>query len=249
VTYDVTGLTRIAGGLRVESISADLPGAPTQVLDDGRTVGLDLHLRPGTSTVTTLNFIFDRDTRPDPILSHSGNHIALGAEVGAPFSDYRFATLFGRFEQFWPLRDEKHAIAIKVGVVLGDAPRFDRIHIADVNRMLTPRALGLVLSTAAPLEILGTRADKPSYGDVGAHVTLEYARTLFRGPGKKRVYGSDLFFGIGLWGLAEARDLLVRDRSLYNAMPIDAYIDAGIRIDTDIGIFELTVANALGRVR
>jgi outer membrane protein insertion porin family len=251
LTYDVSGLTRIAGGVRAESISTDLPNAPVQVLDDGRPVGIDFHLRPGTSTVTTLNFIFDRDTRPDPILSHSGMHIALGAEVGGPFSDYRFATLFGRFDHFWPLRNEKHAIAIKVagGVVIGDAPRFDRIHIGDVNRMLTPRALGLVLSTAAPLELLGTRADKPTYGDIGGHATLEYAIALHRGPGKKRVYGSDLFFGMGLWGLAETRDLLVRDRSLYNAMPIDIYADAGIRIDTDVGIFELTVANALGRIR
>src|SRR5690606_14307739 len=49
LTYDVTGRTRLAGGIRVESISAELPAAPTQVLDDGRTVGIDLHLRQGTS--------------------------------------------------------------------------------------------------------------------------------------------------------------------------------------------------------
>lgn len=251
LTYDVTGLTRVSGGVRVEEISTELPGAPTQTLDDGRVVGIDLHLEPGTSSVTTLNFIYDRDTRPDPILSHSGMHVALGAEVGAPFSDYQFATLFGRFEHFWPLRRDKHAIAIKIagGVVVGNAPRFDRIHIADVNRMLTPRALGLVLSTASPLSILGTREDKPSYGDLGGHATLEYAITLFRGAGKKRVYGSDLFFGIGLWGLAETADLRARDRSIRDALPIDVYADAGIRLDTDIGIFELTLANALGRVR
>ena len=29
------------------------------------------------------------------------------------------------------------------GVVIGNAPQFDRIHIGDVDRMLTPRALGL----------------------------------------------------------------------------------------------------------
>jgi len=34
-----------------------------------------------------------------------------------------------------------------------------------------------------------------------------------------------------------------------DALPIDLYADAGIRLDTDIGIFELTLANALGRVR
>jgi len=250
-TYDVTGLTRLAGGLRVEQISADLPAAPTQQLDDGRVVAIDLHLQPDTSTVTTLNFIYDRDNRPDPILSHSGMHAALGAELGAVFTDYRFATLYGRYDHFWPLHHDKHAIAIKLagGVVVGDAPRFDRIHIADVDRMLTPRALGLVLSTGSPLELLGTRPDKPSYGDLGGSATLEYAITLHRGPGKKRVYGSDLFFGVGLWGLAETADLRSRDQSLFDSLPIDFYADAGIRLDTDIGIFELTLANALGRVR
>ncbi len=251
VTYDVTGLTRVAGGLRLEEISTELPDAPTQTLDDGRVVGIDLHLEPGTSSVNTLNAIYDRDTRPDPILSHSGSHVAIGVEISAPFSDYQFGSVFGRFEKFWPRRNEKHAIGLKIagGAVLGNAPRFDRIHIADVDRMLTPRALGLVLSTASPLAILQTRPDKPSYGDLGGHVTLEYAITLFRGPGKKRVYGSDLFFGVGLWGLAETNDLKTRDRPLYDAMPIDVYADAGIRLDTDVGIFELTIANALGRVR
>ncbi|MBA2542324.1 MAG: hypothetical protein H0V17_21965, partial [Deltaproteobacteria bacterium] len=44
-------------------------------------------------------------------------------------------------------------------------------------------------------------------------------------------------------------DLRARDGSIRDALPIDVYADAGIRIDTDIGIFELTLANALGRVR
>jgi outer membrane protein assembly factor BamA len=251
LTYDVTGLTRVSGGIRLEEISTNLPGAPTQTLDDGRVVGIDLHLEPGTSSVTTVNFVYDRDTRPDPILSHSGSRIALGVEAGVVFSDYQYATIFGRYEHYWPLKNEKHAIAIKLagGAVIGNAPRFDRIHIADVNRMLTPRALGLVLSTATPLEILSLRPDKPSYGDLGGHATVEYAITLWRGQGKKRVYGSDVFFGFGLWGLAETADLRARDRSVTDSLPIDIYADAGIRLDTDIGIFELTVANALGRVR
>jgi outer membrane protein assembly factor BamA len=251
LTYDVSPLTRLSAGLRFEQIRAELPVAPTQALPDGRTVAIDLHLEPGTSDVVTAGIVYDRDTRPDPILSHSGSRIALGAELGSALSDYQFAMLFGRYEQYWPLRGDRHAIAIKVagGVVVGNAPRFDRIHIADVNRMLTPRALGLVLSTAAPLDLLGTRPGKPSYGDFGGHATVEYAMKLFRGKGKARVYGGDVFFGVGLWGLAESQDLRARDTSIREALPIDLYLDAGFRLDTDIGIFELTVANALGRVR
>jgi hypothetical protein len=253
LTYDITALSRISAGMRAEQIVTDLPVAPTRELLDGRTIALDLHLEPGASRVVTAGFSFDRDTRPDPILPHQGGHVTVSAELGSSLlgGGYEFATLFGRWEHYWPLFRGKHAIAIKVagGVVIGDAPRFDRIHIADVNRMLTPRALGLVLSAAAPLDILGTRPDKPSYGDLGGSANLEYAFELFRGTGKNRVYGGDLFFGVGLWGLGERGDLRARDTSLGNALPIDVYMDAGVRIDTDVGVFEVTIANALGRLR
>ena len=253
VTYDVSPLSRISAGLRAEQIAAELPVAPTQSHPDGRTVALDLHLEPGATRVMTAGFAFDRDTRPDPILPHQGGHLTVSAELGSSVlgGSYDFATLFGRYEHYWPLFRNKHTIGLKLagGVIIGQAPRFDRIHIADVNRMLTPRAMGLVLSAAAPLDILGTRADKPTYGDVGGSASLEYAFELFRGRGKNRVYGGDVFFGAGLWGLADAADLRARDTSLGDALPIDIYVDAGVRIDTDVGVFEVTIANALGRIR
>ena len=248
-TYDLTTLTRISAGLRLEQITATLPVAPTQVLPDGRTATVDLHLRPGESYVSSVGASIDRDTRPDPILPHSGGRITVAAEIGG--GQYTFATLFGGYEHWWPLRNERHTIGLRLagGVVIGDAPRFDRIYISDVDHMLTPRALGLVLSTAAPLGILGTRGDKPSYGDLGGAVSLEYAARLFRGTGKDRVYGGDLFVGAGLWGLAETADLQARDTGVWKALPIDVYLDAGVRIDTEVGVFELTVSNALGRLR
>ncbi len=253
VTYDVTALSRFSAGVRAESIVTALPTAPTLQLSDGRTTAIDLHLEPGDSRVVTAGIGFDRDTRPDPILPHAGGHITVSAELGSSLlgGSYEFATLFGRYEHYWPLFGGKHVIGLKIagGVVIGGAPQFDRIHIADVDRMLTPRALGLVLSAAAPLDILGTRADKPTYGDLGGAANLEYAFQLFRGSGKNRVYGGDLFFGAGLWGLGEQADLRARDASLFDALPIDIYADAGVRIDTDLGVFEITIANALGRLR
>lgn len=253
VTYDVSPLSRLSAGLRAEEIVASVPTAPTQTLLDGRAIALDLHLDPGESRVVSAGITFDRDTRPDPILPHAGGHITVSAELGSSMlgGSYEFAQLFGRYEHYWPLFRGAHAIGLKLsgGVVIGDAPQFDRIHIADVNRMLTPRALGLVLSAAPPLDILGTRPDKPTYGDIGGSASLEYAFELFRGTGKNRVYGGDLFFGAGLWGLGESADLRARDTSLGNALPIDVYVDAGVRIDTDVGVFEVTIANALGRLR
>jgi hypothetical protein len=253
-TYDVSALSRIAMTVRAEQIDADLPVAPTQVLPDGRVAAVDLHLEPGASRVVTAGITFDRDTRPDPILPHSGGRVTAAAEVGtgALLSQYSFATLFGRYEHWWPVGDDDaYTIGVRLagGVVIGNAPRFDRIHISDVDHLLTPRALGLVLSNSAPFDVLHTRADKPDYGDIGGTATIEVARRLFRGSGKNRVYGGDLFVGGGLWGLADTDELLLRDTSLWKSLPIDVYADIGVRIDTDIGIFELTIGNALGRLR
>ena len=53
----------------------------------------------------------------------------------------------------------------------------------------------------------------------------------------------------GLWALAETEELRLRDAGTWRSLPLDIYADAGLRIDTDVGIFELTIANALGRLR
>jgi len=252
-TFDASAMSRFSGTVRIEKVDANVPVAPTETLADGTVVPVALHLDPGSSRVVTAGLGYDYDTRADPILPHSGSRVTISAEVGtgALGSSYDFATIFARFEQWWPLRDERHAIGIHAagGAVIGDAPRFDRIHISDVDHMLTPRALGLVLSTASPFDVLGTRSDKPTYGTVGGSVSVEYAARLFRGSGKNRVYGGDLFLGLGLWGLADTDDVRFRDTGVWKALPIDAYGDAGIRIDTDIGVFELTLSNLLGRVR
>ena len=252
VTYDATELSRISGGIRIEAVDTTLPVAPTRVLTDGRLAAIDLHLDPGESRVITAGLGFERDTRPDPILPHAGNRLTANAEVGSAAlgGSYDFATVFAREEQWWPITPHT-ALGLRLagGVVIGDAPRFDRIHISDVDHMLTPRALGLELSNAAPLDILGTKPDKPSFGEVGGSTTLELTSELFRGSGKNRVYGGDWFIGVGLWALAQTEELALRDRGLWKSLPIDGYADAGLRIDTDVGVFELTIANALGRLR
>ncbi|CAN5119137.1 hypothetical protein BH11MYX1_BH11MYX1_06210 [soil metagenome] len=252
VTYDATELSRISGGIRVESVATELPVAPTRSLPDGRVAAIDLHLDPGESRVVTAGLGFDRDTRPDPILPHAGNRLTANGEVGSAAlgGSYDFATLFAREEQWWPITPHS-ALGMRLagGVVIGDAPRFDRIHISDVDHMLTPRALGLVLSNASPLAVLGTKPEKPSYGEIGGSATLELTSELFRGSGKNRVYGGDWFIGAGLWALAQTGELTLRDSGIWKSLPVDVYIDAGLRIDTDVGVFELTISNALGRVR
>ncbi|NVB85340.1 MAG: BamA/TamA family outer membrane protein [Kofleriaceae bacterium] len=252
-TYDLTALARLSATLRLESIDAELPVAPTRTLPDGTITNVDLFLEPGESRIVTAGLGFDRDTRSDPILPHSGSRITAAFEVGtsAIVSDYDFATLFARFEHWWPFLSERHAIGMYLsgGVVVGNAPRFDRIYVSDFNRMLAPRPLGMVLSTAGPINFLGTAKNKESYGELGGIAAIEYTTRLFRGVGKKRVFGGDLFVSTGMWALAQTADFQVRDTSFWHALPADLYVNAGLRVDTDLGIFEFSFANILGRLR
>lgn len=249
--YDLSALSRLSAIARAELIDARLPLAPTRQLADGRITTVDLHLDRGRSRVFSAAVVYDRDNRPDPVLPHAGSRITLSAELsgGLVGSSYDFTTLLARYERWWPLREPGHAIGIHLngGVVLGQAPRFDLIQAADVNHMLSSRALGLLVSANAPIDALGTDPDKPALGALGGSATVEYAYRLF-GARSGRIYGGDLFVGAGVWGLSETASPRTRDRSLWDSLPLDLFLDAGLRIDTDIGVFELTVANALGRI-
>ena len=132
-----------------------------------------------------------------------------------------------------------HVVSIHglFGAVMGDPPLFDRIHIGDVNRMATPRALGLVTSTATPFDFTGERSLEIAYGDVGGMAEVQYARRLFRSG--QRIYGGDLYVGAGFWTLYDS------DLELGGVGP---HLDAGLRFDTELGIFELSLANGLGRI-
>ena len=249
LTWDVTALTRLEADLRVEVIDADVPAAPTRVLEDGRTVAVDLHLDPGSSEAISVELGIDRDTRDDPILPRIGTYLNAEAEVGSRLfgGSYDFAGLRARYDQWWPSgRDAAIGLRLSGAVIVGDAPRFARIHVAEVDRLLTPRALGLAVSAEGSPNFLGTASDELFYGEVGGSAIVEYQRRLFRRT--RAIYGGDWFVGAGLWALATGDDLALRDAALWRSLPVDLVVDAGVRLDTELGIFELSIANALGRV-
>jgi hypothetical protein len=246
----LTPLARLTVGARLEAVDAALPPAPTRELPDGRRVPVELLLRPGASRVVTGSVGFDRDTRSDPVLSYDGDRVELLGELGAGVigSSYDYGVLLARYQRWWALGTVEHVVSIHLtgGLVMGDAPLFDRLHVGDLNRLVTPRALGLVVSTTPSRDFFSTASDDVSYGEVGAVAEVQYAYRLFRN--RRLVYGGDLFVGAGLWALANADDLRVRDRDALRALPIDLLLDIGLRLDTEVGIFELSLANGLGRV-
>jgi len=245
LTFNLAPLSRLTLLARFESVRADLPDRPTRTLPDGRTVPVDLLLEDDHSRVAAAGLLFERDTRPDPILPYRGNHTLVLAEAAAgPLgSSYDFASLLVRHERWWSVRPG-HVLSLHLtgGAVVGDAPLFERLHVGDINRMVSPRALGLVVSTTPPFDLLGTGSDELSYGELAGLVEGQYAYRLFRGG--RRIYGGDIFLGAGLWMLATTRDTGLDQPDF----PIDLLLDVGLRLDTEIGIFELSLANGLGRV-
>ncbi len=247
--FDVRPTTGLTAELRVEGIDADVPVAPTRTLPDGRVVATDLGLRRGSSRVVSIGLGFDRDTRDDPVLAHAGSRVQARVELGSTLlgGSYDYSSLLGRYERWWAVR-ARHTVGLRIagGVVLGSAPRFDRIHVADVNRLLTPRVMGMTVATAVPPDFLGTRNAEVVYGELGGNLIAEWAYRWFRRP--RSIYGGDLFIAGGVWGLATDDQLRTRAGSAWDALPIDLVLDAGLRIDTELGVFEITIANALGRV-
>ncbi|HUS68439.1 MAG TPA: POTRA domain-containing protein [Kofleriaceae bacterium] len=228
-TVQVTPFTRLTALGRAERVRAALPDLP----------GADFHLEDGESRVVTGAVLVERDTRPDPILPYTGEQLLVLVEAGAePVSSYDQASVLAR-GGVWRTVAPGHVLSahLMVGGVMGSTPLFDRLHVGDVNRMVAPRALGLVVSTAPPLDLFDTGADEVSYGNVGGLGEVQYAKRLFRA--RRTIYGGDLFVGAGLWSLYDTE---------LEAGGVDVLLDAGLRLDTEIGIFELSLANGLGRI-
>ena len=226
-TYDFTRAWRGIADLRFESIRAETAGIAEPFLEDGR------------STLTTLALGIDRDTRADPVLTYGGGRLTLVVEGGGPPGDYTYARVLGRASRWMAVHGVSHVLSVHLtaGALFGDAPRFERFYVGDWDRLITPRALDLVVSTRGSRDFFGRRVSEP-YGELAGAVELEYAYRLFR---KTRViYGGDLFFGAGLFSLTTRDEL--------DDLPFDLTFDLGLRLDTEIGVFELSLANGLGRI-
>jgi outer membrane protein assembly factor BamA len=222
-TWDFASLSRVSADVRLESISA--PDSATGA-----------RLRPGRSLVSSVTFGFERDTRPDPILPYKGRRFALATEYG--FGDYEFAKTVVNYG-YWTLLTERHVLGFRLngGLILGNVPRFDQFYVGDVNPLIPPRPLDLLVSTRPSFDVFGTGADKVLSGDFYAGGSVEYAFQLFRGT--RTIYGGDLFVSVGAYALGS--------RAPFSA-PVDLTVNLGLRLDTFIGVFELSLGNAVGRL-
>jgi outer membrane protein insertion porin family len=203
-------------------------------------VPIDFMIQQGSSRVGTVALGFDYDTRSDPVLPRSGMRAAISVEVGSALfgSDYSYVktVLDGSFY----LRMPRGALGFHLfgGAVDGMAPYFDRFFIGDLDLLLPRRALGINFSTQPAPSFLGGSLAGQRYDNYAGRLLVEYAIPVWRHRGL--VYGGDAFVAAGVLGMANDEDSLT-------SPPWGVTGDVGIRLDTYVGVFTISIANVLSR--
>jgi len=246
VGFDVARFTRMYADYRGESIRADIP-APGAVEQGAGPI--QYGLRDGNSVLSAIALALERDTRSDPVLPQRGSLFNLAGLFSSSVlgSTFDFIKLTAGYEHFFAV-PWGHIISAQVrgGMVFGQAPFFERFFIGDFNDLVPGRALGLNFSTLPSRDIFGTAIDSKRYEEFAVRLGAEYIIPWFRGG--KFAYGGDFFLNLGLISLTSRRELRVRDRPLSESIPVDLTVDAGLRLDTYIGIFRFSIGNFLGRI-
>jgi len=239
---------RVFADLREEAVNGQLPMVRDRIYESGIVKPIDFDVDEGNSRVGSFTLTLDYDTRQDPVLPRSGGRFVASIEGahGVLGSTYDFAKAVVQASVYTRM-PHGHALGfhLLLGGIVGDAPYFDRFFVGDLNLLLPRRALGINFSTLASRNLLGTGIAGHRYDDYAARILIEYAIPIWRRHGF--VYGGDAFAAIGMFGLASEVDFRPPDDFGWNNLPIDMTADLGLRLDTYVGVFTISIANALGR--
>lgn len=234
----------LLGEARLESLRASVP---VDIFVDGTNTPMPFFIHDGASHEGTLALTLDFDTRTDPVLPRGGHHVALSVEgaTNGVASSYSFLKGTVQSSSYFPLRSG-HVIGVHgfLGGIAGEAPFFDRFFVDDLNPLLPPRALGLNFSTQPSHNFLGTDIALHRYDNMAGRALVEYAVPVWSRHGL--LYRGDAFAAFGIFAVSNAGSL--DHRSFARTVAADLTADLGLRLDTYIGIFTISVGNAIGRI-
>jgi outer membrane protein assembly factor BamA len=247
--FDLARYMRMYVDYRIELINSDVPAGAVRITESGAGEPINFGISKGPSVLTSVLLTLERDTRSDPVLPQRGALLTVGGELasGLVGSTYDYFKLTARYDHYFPLR-WGHILSLQLrgGVVFGQAPFFERFFVGDFNDLVPSRVLGLNFSTLPSRDIFGTAIDSKRYEEIALRTSLEYVIPWFRGG--SFTYGGDFFVNVGLILLTSRAELKLRDRPLSESIPVDLTLDAGLRLDTRIGIFRFSIGNFLGRI-
>ncbi len=215
---------RLLAGYRWERVTGEDVGPPG---------GGGPYLLRGRSTLSALTGTYERDTRNDLFFPTEGSRL-LGQITFASWvldSDYEYSRYLLQLEADYGLWSG-HALKLTgvVGAVQGNAPFFDRFYPADWAYFSLGPALGRALE-------LNFSTDS-RYDSLLAMLGAEYGIPLWgRGSFFQRGY---LAIGVR-WLLSQARPGAGRTRA--SSVPFSG--EAALRLDTPVGMFNLSLGYAL----
>lgn len=251
VSFPLTPRLELAVDYRFERVAAFLPVAPQRETATGELVDIDLHLRDGVHRHTAVDFSLSYDARSELFLVGKGGRFVLDVQAASPAtgSQYEYIKLVaaGAYSFRLPWRHWLTPSA-SGGQISGRAPVFERFFSGDLSAWTPGREQGLRYSTRNPIDVFGTGIDTREFGDLFGRVDLEYAWPLFRRTRTRGVYGGDLYLSLGVFTIVG--DGAERDRRRaadQRVAPIGAAADLGLRLDTSLGTFNLSVGDVLRR--
>jgi hypothetical protein len=224
--------------------------------------GIDLAIEPGNSFVSMLSLGFTYDKRDSAILPSRGTLATFLGDLASPLigSDYQFVRLQTSVHGWFPLK-WGHTIraGLFAGAAFGYTPFFYKFFVTDLTDLQPSRILGLNLDHRPAPNMFGffqcgevfsskcgTAVAQMRQEELAARVDAEYIWPLVRGR-HKFVKGADAFFLLGLYALADPKDLTLAMPGYEGAsrIPVDLTFDAGVRLDTQIGVFQIGIAKML----
>ena len=203
------------------------------------------HLLPGHSLLSTILLGLVHDTRDNVLMASAGSCTSFEVEVATEMlgSEYEYSKFTLAHDTYFPLgRGHTIKLGLFAGLIMGDAPFFNQFFVGDFSAFVPSRVLDMNFSHLQP-NLLETSLREMRYEDLAASVNVEYSLPFYRGDGF--TYGINGFVGLGLFFLASKNDLKARPDEYegYEVVPMDLTMDLGVRFDTRIGLFVVSLAN------
>ena len=249
VGYPTSLTTRLWLGYRLESIGdVQIPRAASSDYG-GWTEPIDFKILPGHSVLSTLRASLEYDTRDHPWMPTRGWLASAALEISpAPAgSDYPYEKIDLRAHRWWAL-PHAHVLGLELfaGAIVGNAPFFEQYYVGDLTDFQPGRLLGLNFDRRSAPNFLHTAIEHVRYAQYALKLNAEYRIPLYRG--RRSVYSIDVFASFGIFALADPRDITrpAPGFSGLQRIPMDLTGNIGFRLDTSLGGFVFTFANALG---
>ncbi|HEX6239288.1 MAG TPA: BamA/TamA family outer membrane protein [Polyangiales bacterium] len=223
---------------------------------------VDLAIEPGNSFVSMISLGLLYDKRDSAILPSRGTLATFLGDLASPLigSDYQFVRLQTSVHGWFPMK-WGHTIrtGLFAGAVFGYAPFFYKFFVTDLTDLQPSRILGLNLDHRPAPNMFGffqcgevfsskcgTAVAQMRQEELAARVDVEYIWPLARGR-RKFLKGADAFFLLGLYALSDPKDmqLAIPGYKGIARVPIDLTFDAGVRLDTQVGVFQIGVGKLM----